>query len=144
MPCEHAETTTVLWLYGEGSEGHAAHVATCQACTEVLHAHSDVICAVGDALPALRDATQPASVTVRPSSGWRFAPLLLAAAALLVVLVQHPPESTVLLPTPVLAPVAAVQSTPSHIDAAWSDDLDLRLEAVSTDVDFLSLNLGTL
>ena len=42
MKCPHAETTTLLWIYGEGPEGHEAHVANCAICQEVLKTHETV------------------------------------------------------------------------------------------------------
>jgi len=42
MTCPHAESTTLLWAYGEGPESHTEHVASCGACQAILETHETV------------------------------------------------------------------------------------------------------
>jgi hypothetical protein len=42
MTCPHAESTTLLWIYGEGPEDHTDHVAQCADCQSVLDTHETV------------------------------------------------------------------------------------------------------
>ena len=42
MSCPHAQTTTILWIYGEADEAHATHVAGCAICQRVLQEHEQV------------------------------------------------------------------------------------------------------
>jgi hypothetical protein len=80
-PCEHAETTTLLWLYGEGDDGHAEHVAGCQACTRVVEVHSETIARIGQA--RLADPVGELHPANRPFPAWWMG--MVAAAAVLVL-----------------------------------------------------------
>lgn len=125
-PCPHAETTTLLWLYGElDDEAHAAHVAACPACREVASLHADVLSAVGPVAPAL------AAAPTRARRAWWFAPAVLAlAAAVLLALLR--------------APAAPVPSPEPPPELALEDDLDQALDALASEVDLLEVELATL
>jgi hypothetical protein len=135
MTCPHAETTTVAWLYGEGDEGHAAHVASCPDCEAVSALHAEVVCLTSPVLPALRSGEVPVAAPASPS--WARPLLLLAAAATLVVVPlvrwQSPPEP------PPTTPALATRALPDEPEL-----LDLRLERLEDQVLDLSLDLEAL
>lgn len=133
MSCPHAETTTLLWLYGEGDDDHALHVAGCADCQAVAELHTDVISAVAPALPVLAPP-----VAERPDRRvvWGAATLFaLAAAALLMV---RPA-----LDVPAEAPGAELVA---EIRAGFlpTDDVDLRLQGLTDDLLELSLDFESL
>ncbi|TNE86181.1 MAG: hypothetical protein EP330_23130 [Deltaproteobacteria bacterium] len=125
MSCEHAETTTLLWLYGEGPEDHAAHVAECAECTEVSALHADVVAV----LPEVE------AVPVRPANGsaWYLGGgLALAAAAVLVALVGGRPAEPTLDTAVALAPATTFE---------WQAPLsDLTDELDALDAEFADLS----
>jgi hypothetical protein len=83
MSCIHAETTTLLWAYGEGPENHTDHIAMCAACREVIAMHESVGSEVAALLPVLRhphDETRSAPAV--PRANWvRWAAVVGALAA---------------------------------------------------------------
>lgn len=90
MSCPHATTTTLQWLYGEGDEAHAEHVASCAECQVVVAEHADVMSAL-EGVSHL-DLEPSADAPVRPANRpmWRAVAMavaagLLAAAVLFVV-----------------------------------------------------------
>ena len=90
--CPLAETDTLLWLYGEGPEDHAAHVAGCADCTAVAQQHADVAAAVMPLTPQLKAPTIP-SVEVAPepvpapaNRGWMLGVVVGLAVAAAVLL----------------------------------------------------------
>ena len=126
MGCEHAETTTLLWLYGEAADAHAVHVAGCAACQEVVRTHEEVVSALGPALSATAAADGPRRLGRR---GVGAATLLALAAALLLwvgVPPAAPPASERVVPAPSADP----------FDAAL-DDLDLELDRLSLELEML-------
>ena len=144
MTCKHAQTTTLLWLYGEYDGDHLHHVVDCPECTQVMAEHTEVLGAIADTAPALRQqskapTTRPPHVAPKPSR-WR-RPLLvgvpLAAAALLFAATR---SSTALAPetTPTPAPILA-QHAPERPDL-----IDTRLEQLEDELLSLSLDLEVL
>lgn len=139
MTCEHAETTTLLWLYGEADEAHAAHVAGCAECTAVADLHVDVMARVLPVAPAIAaEASTPASGR-RRWPAWVAGGLALAAAALLVARLVTPTPITqsdtavaALTPTPALEPAVSV---------LLDDAFDAELDALDDDLDALALDL---
>lgn len=155
--CPHAQTTTILWLYGEADAGHAAHVADCSACTAVADQHLDVQLAVPipPSEPADVRANAPSPAwTAAPrqtsgASGWRRsiylvsgAIALIAAAALLVVAVRGPSADAPDRDTGQRA-VAAPVDLPLASDEEFGglhDDID----ALEADIDALEADLAVL
>ncbi|HHO49741.1 MAG TPA: hypothetical protein ENK18_02450 [Deltaproteobacteria bacterium] len=148
MRCEHAQTTTLLWVYGEAEEAHAGHVAACADCRAVLSEHEAVASALGPALAAI--SAQPddpsgalAGPARRRAVGLRWALGLAgaaaaAAAAIAVLTGGGPPGAGV-------ESFAAVEpgrglglglGPPDPFDLAL-DDLDRELERLSRDLERL-------
>jgi len=65
--CPHAESTTLLWLYGEGPEEHVHHVADCAECARIAATHADVMATVAPVADALDPAEPAAHAVPRPS-----------------------------------------------------------------------------
>lgn len=129
MSCPHATTTTLAWLYGEGDEAHAAHVASCPECEAVVATHADVLVTVG-----ARPVPAPAPVAWR-----RWA---LAAAVLLAV---GAGGWAVGMRAPSSPPDAAPTRPDNDATAALGpDDLDQRLDRLQADVALLSLDADLL
>ncbi|TVQ90286.1 MAG: hypothetical protein EA397_13085 [Deltaproteobacteria bacterium] len=160
-PCHHAETTTLLWLYGEIDDQHAAHVASCPDCSEVARLHADVLSL---AAPSLRETPEP--LAGRPlvevskggegvSLGWTLGALAVAATVLLAIgvvwmgSVESPSEPAVVrAPHPSASEVARLLVEDARdLEAASFDDLeDLsdNLEELSDDLDWLEESLASL
>lgn len=151
--CEHAETTTLLWLYGEADDSHAAHVASCQECSEIARMHADV---VPIAAPVLRQADSASAQTLAPEPAARRGPSplwglagLAVAAALLIGLgltwigVAEEPS-----PAPVALTAAAPE--PSQVarllldDATSSEADDDLFDDLLDDLDWLEQSLASL
>jgi hypothetical protein len=137
--CEQRDAT-LLWLYGEGDESHAAHVAQCTACQQLADEHLDVLGAIAPVASAL---TVPAPVAVAepvpvPANDRRWWFAAAAAAAVVLAVLGRPTAAPVevdVSPTPVDRLVAAVDPL---------DDLDLRLDALDAELTDISLDLETL
>lgn len=145
MNCPHAETTTLLWLYGEADEAHALHVASCAECSRVAALHADVQSAVAPAAPALRRASSESAevVSLPPQprrAPWAWGAVLLAASVLLFLGTAEPPSGE---PAPGETPMP---DAVAQLDLPLSDpdQLDLRLDDVDRQILDLSLDLETL
>ena len=97
MKCPHAETTTLLWLYGEGDESHALHVSACAECQAVLEMHEMVQGALRETSTAptsqpIVDAPVVPSPANNPKYGMWFgvSGLVIAAAAVLLAWLGTP------------------------------------------------------
>lgn len=131
-PCPHADTTTLLWLYGEADDRHGEHVAGCPSCGAVAREHTEVLSAVGPVLPALR----------RPMAGHPARPALV----LPTVLVGVAAAAALAVWTPIAGPAdppgtGAAADAPAHVVA---DPLDQRLDALEAEVADLTLHLDLL
>lgn len=143
MSCVHAETTTLLWLYGEletHADAHAEHIASCEACSAAVELHSDLLHALSPALPAM-SATPAAAAAARPANNLRwFALLALAAGLVVMVLTGTPSEAPSAPPAPALAaatgPVLGAHVSVDEFDPDFRD-LDERLDALEADLDLL-------
>jgi hypothetical protein len=124
--CPHATTTTVAFLYGEGGDAHAAHVAACPDCAAVVEEHAAVAVALAPKLAALRVA--PA----RRRSWVPAAAVALAASALLVAGVAAWRSWPAPAPAPVLAELPSVP-----VD----DGVDRKLDDLDQDVTSLELEM---
>lgn len=135
MSCPHSETRTLLWLYGEGDDAHAAHIASCEACQEVVALHEGVVSATAPIAPALR-RTPPKRWT-RPAV---YGSLLLAAAALFVTVVGAQVGQSTL---PTETAVAQTGASPT-VALSFDDVLDEDLDEIDAALDELSNDLHTL
>lgn len=156
--CEHAETTTLLWLYGEADEAHATHVAGCGACTEVARQHADLMSEVGpiaDRLVAAPSAEGQVDPLPAPANrGWWIGVVvgLAAAAAVLLALfgALGMPGDSVTSPAPDLVVEAPIDDAARHelaealLDEAFGADVDADFEALYDEFDALEADLATL
>lgn len=155
--CAHAQTTTILWLYGEADAEHAEHVAGCLDCTAVADQHLEVQLAVpvaaSEPADARANAPSPAwTAAPRPvlgTPGWRRpvyvvpgAIALIAAAALMVVALRAPSSDAPDLDTGERA-VAAPVDLPLAADDGFGD-LYNDLDALEADIDALEADLAVL
>lgn len=132
MTCPHSRTTTVVWLYGEGDEAHASHVARCAECAAIADSHLDVLGAVSPVLPALRGAPPSAALAERRRYGVALAALGLALVAATAAFVLRP----------LAAPLAREPVATMALLAP--DDLDARLDDIHDDVVAAALDVGPL
>ena len=119
--CEHAESTVLLYLFGEAPSGYAAHLDACADCQAALTEHADTIAWVSPALAPPAEVTAP--------RGWWLAPALALAAGLALTL-QPSAQSianTTVQPPPVEVP-----------DLTWEDPLSTELQRLAVDIDALS------
>lgn len=134
MACEHTQTTTLLWLYGEADDTHLEHIQGCAECQGVVADHADVAAALGPALPA---------VATVPRRSWRRgawvagAVLLVAAAWLLVVRAPAPGD-------PVVASDGDAVLMAADGPLAPYDPFDSELDALDRELDRLSDDLEML
>ena len=155
MTCEHAETTVLLYLFGEAPEGFEEHLAGCDDCQESLADHAATLRAVDPVLgPGGATAESPPSLEPRslapadagpgrPSDvpGPRTLPWLMAAAAaatLALVVSRWPADP----PAADDQDGAADAITPG-LDAAevWVDPIERELDDLSGDLDSLFRDL---
>lgn len=129
MSCEHAQSTTLLWLWGEYEEGHATHVAECEPCQAVVALHTEVVCATPPALGERRSVSMyPARSAMLVVAG-----LALAAAALLSTLGQ-----TLNTSDEVTLSMAAVDiELPGDDLEPWFAELDRDMDALDVDLSAL-------
>ena len=133
---------TLSWLYGEGPESHATHVASCASCTAVVAEHEAVASSLGAALGAV--AAAPISVARGPRVlPWVGGGLAIAAGLWLVA-------RLVLGPSPVVADatdgvVVADTDVATHpgdaMAASSSDAFDLAIDHLDLEVATLELEL---
>lgn len=128
MSCTHASTTTLLWVYGEGPEGHLEHISGCAACQAVVESEERVSHAIGPVVGAL----QVPPVRSRPRwAGW-VGVMAIAAAALLWVFTGEAERVDV--------PVA----TQAVVEVEPPADLDDQLAELDADLSSLEWDLRSL
>ena len=143
MSCEHAESTTLLWIYGEASEDHGLHVAACTECQDVVDGLERVQHAIHPIAPALGPA-DVVPVVVQVNNGFHFvrwgAALAVAASVLLAVqFMPLQPEVEV----PADTDLALVQPRTPISDSLYGD-LDAGLEDLDVELDSLAWDMNTL
>jgi hypothetical protein len=145
MSCAHAETTTVLWAYGEGPENHTDHIAVCSECREVIAMHESVGADISALLPLLRrplDEAVPAPVSQRKSwVRWAAAVSALAAGLAFVVGSQRFDDGVEEVASPVVADLdidTEVVLTPFYgaLDREL-DELDDLVDSLEADASIL-------
>ena len=127
MKCPHAETTTLLWIYGEGPEGHEAHVANCADCQAVLAMHEDVqfhVAAIEDRVQ-MPVNTAPPEIPEPANRGWMgtvfgVGGLALAAAAVLFAWIGFP---GVEVPSIETVPEAVVERAQTQDDGPKANEV---------------------
>ena len=169
MKCPHAETTTLLWIYGEGPEGHEAHVANCPDCQAVLKAHETVLFHVAEMeQPLALPVTAPPQEIPEPANrnwmGLMFGVggLGLAVAAVFVAWIGLPsldlPKNEIVIEsvaientTPVDEEVEPVEEVAQIAQAkvywdfdGFGDDWDDPFDALEEDFEILEEGLSTL
>ena len=142
MSCEHAESTTLLWLDGEAPEAHDLHVAACAECQEVI----DGLERVQHALVPIAAALGVADVaaTVQVNTGFHFArwgAALAVAASVLLAVRFMPLQAEVDVPAD--TDLASVQPL-LPISNSLYGDLDAGLEDLDVALDSLAWDLNTL
>lgn len=147
MSCEHAETTTLLWLYGELDpelqDEHLRHIGSCEACTAVVAEHEQVVAAVAPIAPALRQVgatPTPIRPANRPMLAAVFVLAAAAAAAALVILLPGP-ESAAPLDTDV---AVALDTDLGVVDPPLFGEVDGDLQELDWELVDLTYDLGTL
>ena len=143
MSCPHKEAT-LLWLYGEGDEAHAEHVASCAECTLIAAEHADMVAMVRpiahrleatDRLAVPEPANQSFSRMGRAMTWLGSGGVLaLVAAALLVMFLPSSPS----IPSDATDTEVAVIDTDvlfslDELDVAF-DDLDDALDELEDDL----------
>jgi hypothetical protein len=142
MSCEHANSTTLQWLYDDGPEEHAMHIATCAECSTVVEEHADVAAAVGPVASAIATSPRRAKPKAkRRPMRWAGAAVLLAATVLIAVRVGVPPQGDT---DQTLAMVTAAPASALEADVAFLDPLDLQLEDLNDVFDAYANDLSGL
>ncbi len=122
---------TLLWLYGEGPDEHAAHVAECAHCASVVEAHEEVMAVV---VPVLSGAVAQDRSPARRR--WPvFGALVLLAAGLALTLMPRPVSTTTTAPEVLVV----LDASPSSL---WSDDFTDDLSDLELAVDVLAAELS--
>ncbi|MFK7928683.1 MAG: hypothetical protein AB8H79_10885 [Myxococcota bacterium] len=144
--CEHATSTTVLWLYGEADDSHATHVAGCADCTSVADDHATVAAAMpfevmaGLHQPAAHaDGWEPERLPAPANRSWIVGTLLGLAAAAVVLLglsfaFGQPTGLESEGPAPQIAEVPELVDPASEV--ASNDDLFVLEPMLALDEDF--------
>ena len=136
MTCAEHEST-LLWIYGEGDDDHAEHLATCAGCQALLAEHADVAAMVAPIASALR--ARPAALQQPPRRSWPRGGIagaaLLAAAALLAV---------VSVPQSISEAEDTAAASATMAAAPFADELDAELEELDDELDALFDDLQTL
>ena len=145
MSCPDAETTTMLWVYGEGPEDHASHVAGCADCRSVVAEHEAVAGDIAGILPVIRRLDDEAAPEpANNDRGWvRWLVALGVASALLLVvgsqiLTPSAVDESIDPPSAVAIAVQADAFTDGVVLAPFYADIDAELD----DLDFLVASLA--
>lgn len=153
MTCEHAETTVLLYLFGEAPGGFEEHLAACDECQESLSQHAATVRAVDPVLgpggaadvsaPSLEPrhiAPTPLATTRQvdtPIQWTRTLPWLAAAAAaatLALVVARWPAQPGLVEDQD----AAADAVTPGRVVAEpWADPIELELDDIAGEFDSL-------
>jgi hypothetical protein len=129
MSCDELNAT-LAWLYGEGDEAQAMHIASCPACMAVVADHEQVLSAVTRSRP-VSDSSSRASVSGGTFRQWGWATGI-AAAFMAVVLISGDPFAVEPEPTD----QGQIEETFELF--AWDVELDADLEELAWDVLVLS------
>jgi hypothetical protein len=129
MSCDELNAT-LAWLYGEGDEAQAMHIASCPACMAVVADHEQVLSAVTRSLP-VSEASSRSSARRGTLRQWGWATGI-AAAFMAVVLLSGDPSAVEAEPTD----GSQVAYTFEPMD--WDVELDADLEELAWDVQALS------
>ena len=154
MSCPHAQTTTILWIYGEADEAHATHVAGCAICQRVLQEHEQVHLALSlDGSEVEHSPVSQPPEIPEPVNTSRFGAFLglagVCAAAAAVLLTWYTPD-TIESIAPNISPdiqiadtIAMTQDEPWDFDG-FGDELDDPFGGLEDDLAWLEEDLSTL
>ena len=117
--CEHAESTVLLYLFGEAPRAYTAHLDACADCQTALTEHADTVAWVSPALAPPAEVTAP--------RGWWLAPALTLAAGLALTL--QPSAQSVANTT--VQPAVTETRGP---DLTWEDPLATELKRLEVDI----------
>ncbi len=137
MSCRHTETTTTLWLYGEGPEDHDQHVADCEDCQAAVAEHESVAGDIADILPALRrpeDEWDEAPAAANNNRIWiRWVAIGAAAVAVLAGLqVLAPVDPEITVPEADADAIVVLAPFYGEVDEEL-DDLDYLVDSLAAD-----------
>ncbi|MBW1877041.1 MAG: hypothetical protein JRI25_00870 [Deltaproteobacteria bacterium] len=147
MSCEHAKSTTLLWLYGEGDEAHLHHVAACAECQAVVAEHEAVAGLVGPIAADLAvSEAMPADPIPANRVPWRWMAVAAAVAASILVMGHLAPAPGGLDRTgdTAVAVLEAPLASPMAVDGLFTAALDADLDALDADLDWMAADLETL
>jgi hypothetical protein len=152
MSCHHTEAT-LLWMYGEGDEAHATHVATCAECQAVVQEHEQVASALGPTLGALATPAPPRVPVAANTPGPRrwfvgVSGMALVAVAVVAVWIGTGPRLPLSATGPTPEPVALggvdTALAQATLGVPSDDRLDVQLDTLELELDALSLDLEML
>jgi hypothetical protein len=87
MSCPHAESTAILYLFGEAPADYAAHLEGCEICQNTILAHQETLAVVTPHIPA-QARRRPVRVLAP------IAAIIAIAAAVLLTVRMDPPSLT--------------------------------------------------
>jgi len=141
--CEHAETTVLLYLFGEAPPEYSEHLDGCAECQAALSEHADTVAWVSPALtqpPAaeLVQLTQPTT----PRSWLVGAGLALAAG---MALSLQPGPSVDIDDAPVMAELMddADDAEEAAPDLSWEEPFSTKLSSLDAEINHLARDLET-
>ena len=146
MSCPHATTDTLLWLYGEGDEAHVHHVASCEECQAVVAEHEAVAGLVG---PIAADLAGPEATPAEPTPAnrvpWQWMAVAAAVAASILMTWQFAPGPRDLeRDTAVAALEAPPATSPMTVDGMFTVEMDVEMDALDAELDWMAAELETL
>jgi hypothetical protein len=132
MSCEHAETTVLLYLFGEAPPEYADHLDGCEACQSALLEHADTVALVGPALCPPAELPAPPPAARWEIWGTAIGAGLALAAGLAMTFSPAPP------PPPAPTPVA--RAAP---DLSWDDPMAGELHQLDAQINALATSMET-
>ena len=129
MSCDELNAT-LAWLYGEGEDAHAVHIASCEVCMEVVAEHEQVLSAVTRSRPVY--ASPDTARTPRKAANVGTWVVAIAAVCMAAVLLGN--EAS----TASSAPAEDVRVALDVDPGSWDVALDADLEELAWDIQVLS------
>lgn len=158
MTCEHAETTVLLYLFGEAPAEYEEHLAQCEECQEALAEHAATVRAVEPVFRGDGEAANESAIRSDPRKSTRETPSLgepsnrrsralpwlvaAAAAAVAFLLIARWPADP--RPTAVAQSPAGPESLTATIPAAWTDPIEEELDDIAVEFDLLARDMEDL
>lgn len=136
-PCEHAETTVLLYLFGEAPPEYSEHLAGCAECQASLSEHTDTVAMVTPALAKPQEAELVQLQQPRTPRSWLVGAGLAMAAG--VALSLQPAPSVDIDDAPVVAELTE-EAAP---DLSWEDPFSTKLSSLDAEINDLARDLET-